>query len=181
MPLIGCGIAVSTMVGKRLGQNRPDSAEKATWSAVHVAAVYMGIMSLAYVLVPNLFLAPYGVGAEGEDFEAARELAVVLLRFVALYCIFDMLFIVLTAALKGAGDTRYVMYVSVLLGFAVMVIPSYVAHQFFGSSIYVLWMFLCAMLMSSGIVFYFRFRDGKWKSMRVIEEPRIMGEVTGGI
>ena len=191
MPLIGCGIAVSTMVGQHLGQNRPQAAEKATWSGVHLAAAYMLMMSLAYVLLPRLFLLPYGAGAAGADFEAARDLAVILLRFVALYCLFDTSLIILTAALKGAGDTRYVMYVSVLIGFVVLVIPSFIAHRYFDGGVYLLWVFLCAYVIVGGVVFYVRFRGGKWKSMRVIEdapppapqieEPRMMGEATGGI
>ena len=149
------------------------------------------MMSLAYVLVPRLFLLPYGAGAAGADFEAARDLAVILPRFVALYCLFDTSLIILTAALKGAGDTRYVMYVSVLIGFVVLVIPSFVAHRYFDGGVYLLWIFLCAYVMVGGVVFYVRFRGGKWKSMRVIEdapppapqieEPRMMGEATGGI
>ena len=191
MPLIGCGIAVSTLVGRHLGENRPQAAEKATWSGVHLAAGYMGGMSLAYFLVPQLFLAAYGAGAQGADFQAARDLAVILLRFVALYCLFDTFFIILTAALKGAGDTRYVMYVSVLFGFVLLVIPSFISQRYFGGGVYELWVFLCAYVMAGGIVFYVRFRGGKWKSMRVIEdfappapqieEPRMMGEATAGL
>ena len=189
MPLVGCGIAVSTMVGQRLGQDRPDAAETATWSGVQLALVYMGTMSLAYLFLPRLFLSPYGVGAQGPEFEAARDLAALLLRFVAAYCVFDALFIVFTATLKGAGDTRYVMYLSVFLGFVIMAIPSYVAHHYFDAGVYVMWAFMCAYIMIGGIAFYFRFRGGKWKSMRVIEEhpapkveePRMMGEATGGI
>jgi MATE family multidrug resistance protein len=190
MPLIGGGIAVSTLVGQHLGQNRPLAAERATWSGVHLAAAYMGIMSLAYFLVPRLFLVAYGVGAS-DDFEAAEDLAVILLRFVAIYCLFDTFFIILTAALKGAGDTRFVMYVSVIIGLVLLVIPSFISQRYFDGGVYELWIFLCAYVMTGGIVFYFRFRGGKWKSMRVIEdapppapqieEPRMMGEATTGL
>ena len=33
----------------------------------------------------------------------------VLLRFVAAYCLFDALNVVFAGALKGAGDTRFIM------------------------------------------------------------------------
>jgi hypothetical protein len=32
-----------------------------------------------------------------------------------------------------------------------------------------LWSFVCAYICIMGVAFYFRFRTGRWKSMRVIE------------
>ena len=168
MPLIGAGIAVSTMVGQRLGQNRPQAAAYCTWTALHVAQVYMTAMTLAYLFVPQLFLMPYAFGAHGQDFLAAREMALTLLRIVAAYCLFDALYIILTAALKGAGDTRFILYAGLALGWLVMIIPAYVAHTLFDASLYSLWAFLCAYLILGAFVFYWRFRTGKWMSMRVI-------------
>ena len=170
MPLIGCGIAVSTMVGQRLGQNRPQQAEYCTWTGFHFAFLYMTGMALAYLFTPELFLLPFDARAQGAAFTAARATALVLLRIVALYCVFDAMYIIFTAALKGSGDTRYVLYLSVGLSWAFMVIPVFLALSFFDVGIYVLWSFLCAYIIVAGIAFYLRFRAGQWKDMRVIEE-----------
>jgi len=133
------------------------------------------VMAVAYVVVPDLFLSPYGVGAQGEEFLAARDLAVLLLRIVAIWCVFDAMYMMFTAALKGAGDTRYIMYMSVGMSWAIMGIPAYVAHEYFDASLFTLWGFVCAYIITAGFVFYLRFRGGKWKSMRVIEEPPAIG------
>jgi MATE family multidrug resistance protein len=175
MPLIGCGIAVSTMVGQRLGRDEPEAAEYCTWTGVHLALLYMGGMSLGYLLLPDLFLSPFGMRAQGADFIAARDLARSLLRVVAIYCVFDAFYMIFTAALKGAGDTRFVMWLSVAAGWACMVVPAFVALTYFDAGIFVLWSFICLYIMLMGIVFYLRFRGGRWKSMRVIEEnPEIL-------
>jgi MATE family multidrug resistance protein len=169
MPLIGCGIAVSTMVGQCLGRDEPQQAEYCTWTGVHLAMLYMGGMSLGYFFLPDLFLSPFGMHAEGADFETARQLARQLLRVVAIYCVFDALYMIFTAALKGAGDTRFVMWLSVALSWAIMVIPTFVALVYFDVGIFGLWSFICAYIIIMGIVFYLRFRSGRWKDMRVIE------------
>ncbi len=169
MPLIGCGIAVSTMVGQRLGRDEPQQAEYCTWTGVHLALLYMSCMSLGYFFLPDLFLSPFGLHAEGADFEAARQLARQLLRVVAIYCVFDALYMIFTAALKGAGDTRFVMWISITLSWAIMVVPTFVALVYFDASIFVLWSFICAYIIIMGVVFYLRFRTGRWKDMRVIE------------
>ena len=169
MPLIGAAIALSTQVGKRLGANDPEGAEYCTWSGVHLAVGYMSIMSVVYLLVPDLFLMPYGVGATGPEFVQARDLARSLLRIVAIYCVFDAGFMMFTAALKCAGDTRYVMWASVILGWTVMVLPPLVLVAWFDAGIYTVWAFIVAFLIGGCLLFYRRFRGGKWKSMRVIE------------
>ena len=177
MPLIGAGIALSTMVGQRLGSNEPDAAEYCTWTGLHLALGYMGIMALAYLSLPDLFLMPYGIGAQDPEFAAARDLARQLLRFVAFYCVFDAFYMMLTAALKGAGDTRFVMLASVVLGMILMVILPLIAVEFFDAGIFVVWLFICSFLAAGAVVFYKRFRGGKWRHMRVIEtEPAV--EVT---
>ena len=169
MPIIGCGIAVSTLVGQRLGRADAAAAEYCTWSGFHLAAGYMAIMSAGYVLLPDLFLTPFGLRSQGADFEMARQMATHLLRIVAVYCLFDAFYIVFTAALKGAGDTRYIMWVSVLMAWCIMVAPAVISLAYFDCSIYLLWSYVCAYIIVAGLVFYRRFRAGRWKTMRVIE------------
>jgi MATE family multidrug resistance protein len=133
----------------------------------------MGTVALLYVLTPDWFLAPYAAGAEAERFEGIRRLAVVLLRFVALYSIFDVLSIVYAAALRGAGDTRFVMFMIAGLSGGVLIVPTYLAVEHFGAGILTGWVIATAYVSLLGVAFYLRFRAGQWKRMRVIEEaPR---------
>ena len=169
MPLIGGGIAVTTMVGQRLGANQPAEAEYATWTGLHLAVFYMGTMAVAYLLVPALFLTPYGFKSHGAEFGAAHDMAISLLRIVGIYCVFDALYIIFTAALKGAGDTRYIMIVSMSLGWMIMIIPSVLWLRYMDQNIFVLFGFVCLYIIILGILFFLRFRQGKWKKMRVIE------------
>ena len=173
MPLIGSGIAVSTMVGQRLGRNQPDRAAYCTWSGLHLALSYTLVMAAAYLFVPDLFLAPFSARSQGADFEAAYDIAVLLLRVVAVYCVFDSMSMTFTAALKGAGDTRFILWVSVLMSWIIMVLPAFVAQVYFDASVYTIWIFLCAYTVAASVVFYWRFKGGQWRSMRVIEETAI--------
>ena len=171
LPMMGLGIAVSTLVGQYLGKNREDLAERSTWSAVHLSLTYMLVMAAGYVFVPGLLLRPYMSGADPEAFEPVWQMSVILLRFVAVYCVFDAFYIVFSAAVKGAGDTRFVMLTSVALGWFVMVMPTYLSVVTFGWGLYVAWIFVSLYLVMGGLIFMLRFRGGKWKSMRVIESP----------
>jgi len=170
MPMIGLGMAISVLVGQHLGRDNPAVAERCTSSGLHITLVYMGTLALLYVLVPGWFLAPYALYAETGSFDAIRTLATVLLRFVALYSIFDTLSIVYAAALKGAGDTRFVMVMIAALSGGVLILPTYVAIEQFGAGILTGWIFATAYVSCLGVAFYLRFRTGHWRGMRVIEQ-----------
>lgn len=170
MPMIGFGIAVSVMVGQYLGKERPDLAERSTYSGFHLTFIYMTTVAALYVFTPDIFLAPFAAHADPAKFPAIREMAVVLLRFVAVYSLFDSMNIIFAAAIKGAGDTRYVMWMIGILSAVVLVIPSFIALLILGGGIYVGWSIVTAYVIILGFAFLFRFLGGKWKSMRVIEE-----------
>jgi MATE family multidrug resistance protein len=129
----------------------------------------MGSVALLYVAIPQLFLLPYGLYSPAETFEPIRDLTVVLLRFVALYSIFDVLNIVFAAALKGAGDTRFVMYMIAALSTGILTVPTYVAVEILGAGVLTAWAIGTIYVSVLGLAFYLRFRSGAWKSIRVIE------------
>jgi MATE family multidrug resistance protein len=171
MPMIGCGIAVSVLVGQYLGANKPDLAQKSAYSGFHMTVLYMATIAAAYVLVPDIFVAPFAAKAHPEDMAEIYHLSMFLLRFVAIYSIFDTMNIIFASAIKGAGDTRFVMFMILILSALILVLPAYVAIVVLGYKLMVAWTIGTFYIAILGWVFYLRFRGGKWKSMRVIEQP----------
>ena len=169
MPMIGCGIAISVLVGQYLGADQPELAQSATYSGFHLTFIYMVSIAAAYVLVPDIFVAPFAHNADPSGFGEIYRYSVVLLRFVAVYSIFDTMNIIFCSAIKGAGDTRYVMFMTVILSIFVLIIPVYLAVEVFKTGLMIAWVTATAYVSLLGITFYVRFRGGKWKSMRVIE------------
>ena len=170
LPMIGVGIAVSVLVGQSLGRNRADLAERSVYSGAHMAFIYMATMSALFVFAPDIFLKPFAARADAQSFAEIRSIAIVALRFVAVFSLLDTLNIMLSSALKGAGDTRYIMFVVLLASAFALVLPSYVAMVMFDADIVVGWTILTVFIIVVGFAFLIRFLGGKWKSMRVIEE-----------
>lgn len=173
LPMLGLGLAVSTLVGQYLGENNPALAERSTYSALQLSLVYMTIMALGFVLLPEILMRPFEWHSDMATFEPVRDLAVVLLRFVAFYCFFDAAFIVFAHAVKGAGDTRFVMWMTLVLALSIQVVPTYLAVGVFDLGIFALWYFITGYIFVLSIAFYFRFKSGKWKRMRVIEQEGV--------
>ena len=169
MPLLGIGLAVSSLVGRYVGAGEPDTAERSAYSAFRAGLVYLGACSALYLLAPGPLLAPYAAGADPASFAEVERLAIVLLRFVAFYSLFDMMSVLFAAALKGAGDTIYPLLATLALSWSVMVIPSYVLCVHMGAGVYAAWATASAYCLCVGLLMFRRFRNGRWKSLRVIE------------
>ena len=169
LPMLGVGTAVSTLVGQYLGKDRPDVAERVTWSAAHLTFLYMGTMATGYFFVPQLFLRPFSAKADPVTFVHVWDVCVVMLRFIAVYSVFDGMYIVFSAGVKGAGDTKFVMVASTIMCWSIMVIPTYLSVAVYKWDLYTPWAFITAYIVLAGTLFMFRFMQGKWKSMRVIE------------
>jgi len=162
MPIIGLGIAVTILVGQAIGKNRPAQAQRACWSGFYVGFVYMLIVASGFWFFPKLFTGPFSVHTDIE------QLIHNLLKFIAVCCLFDTGNIIFAAALKGAGDTRFVMFMSVAMHWLLLAVPSYVAFKL-GWGVYTFWSFFTAFYCILAMAFLLRLLGGKWKSMRVIE------------
>ncbi len=168
MPMFGLGIALSTIVGQQLGRNDPNLASRAAWTAFAMAEVYMGAMALVYVLLPDLLLWGHAAGASPTDFAQLRATTAVLLRFVAAYCLFDAMNVIFASALKGAGDTRFILAATLLIT-PIPLATAWAGMQFAGGGLIWCWVVATLWVCSAGLLYGGRFLHGRWRHMRVIE------------
>jgi MATE family multidrug resistance protein len=174
MPIWGFGLAAGILVGQRLGEDEPDLAERSTYTSLAIAMAYMAIISLMYVVVPDLFLWSFFAGGDSSfaDRTALRNLSATLLRFVAAYNLLDAMLTVFVNAIKGAGDTQFVLKVSCCMGLLLAAL-SFLAVEVWRLEIYGCWAIITGWVWLLGIVFFLRFRQGKWREMRVIEQKHL--------
>lgn len=169
-PIIGIAMAASTLVGQNLGRNDTESANRSVWSAMHIGLTFTGLVALFYIFLPDLFIAPFGVEANHAQFAAVRHLLIIILRFISLYCLFDVANLVLSAALKGAGDTLFVMLISSSISICCMILPVfYLCVPKGGLGVIGAWCFLTLTVLTLSIAFLLRYLHGGWQHMRVIE------------
>ena len=113
MPLLGFGIAASTLVGKYQGMRQSDTAHRAALTAWKIGSVYMLIFALSFALFPEFYLSFFTKWGEGSiNVEDILPLGRQFLLMIAIWGIFDAANLILSGALKGAGDTKFVMYYS---------------------------------------------------------------------
>ena len=180
MPMVGFHIGNATLVGQAIGRGRPEDGVYATTSALHITMIYMMLVAAAFVLTPepllHLFKANYQNDAQ---YAKIMDLGVILLRFVAVFCFFDALNLIFSGAIKGAGDTRFIMWAIAALSIGVMIAPVYIAIEFLGAGLYTAWTIVTLYVCALGIAFMLRYRHGKWKKMRVIEGQPVIADARG--
>jgi MATE family multidrug resistance protein len=170
LPMVGVGNAVGILVGQRLGEGRPGLAARTTWTGLAVALAYMTAVAVVYVLLPGPLVWLFHSDAEPARWAQVAALVPVLLRFVAVYSLFDSMTLTLSFALRGAGDTRFVTAAAVAMSWPVMVLPAWAAWHF-GWGLYWAWAFASVYIVLLALAMLVRFRQGKWRTMRVIEVP----------
>jgi len=168
LPMLGMAQAISVLVGQRLGKDQPEIAERTAWTGFALTWVYMSGMALLYVLAPSGFLWFFRNEQDAQSWSGVAATVPVLLRFVALYSLFDSINLIFSFALRGAGDTRFVTWVALALSWPVMVLPTWAAWHY-GWGLYWAWAFASTYIMALALTFLLRFRQGKWRAMRVIK------------
>lgn len=180
MPMLGLSVATATLVGQAIGRETPAEGVVATRCALHLTTLYMGAMALLLVLSPRplllMFLPPGGPPGEAAEIMSTGA---ILLIFVAAYSLLDTMNVIYSGALRGAGDVRFVTWTIAGLSFGIMVVPSYIAVEWLGGGIYTVWSIGSIYVCVLALIFWWRFRQGRWKSMRVIEPT--VGIVQGGM
>ena len=170
LPMVGMMIGVAVLVGQRLGENEPELAEKAAWSAIHLALAFFGVLAVLYLTAPKIFIYPFTLHGGLGVLDNSVETIVVLLRFIAFFCLFDAIFLVFLGALEGAGDTRFIMKMSIVISIFLLIVPCYLYIRFFEATLLGLWWIITLNVVIYCAVFFWRFKTGPWKSMRVIND-----------
>ncbi len=169
MPIWGFGMAAGVLVGQRLGDDQPMLAARATWTTLGVALTYMAVISTCYVCVPQLFLFGFDAGNQAAPNQAqVAALATSLLRYVAAYNLLDAVLTIFVNAIKGAGDTRFVFFVSLVMG-TLLAAGSWLAVEILAAEIHTCWLLITGWIWIMAAIFTARFVQGKWRNMRVIE------------
>ena len=171
MPMFGFSMGVSTLVGQAMGGGKPNSAVIAANSTAHIALIYVFGLILLFVFFPTplikLFLPADMAPA---DLKVILDMGIILLRFVAAYLFFDSINMIYMGALKGAGDSMFIMWSMSLATIFFLFIPVWVGVTNFGMGLYFSWTCITIYLFMLCLIIFTRFYKGKWKTIRILEQ-----------
>ena len=111
---LGIGAAAAVLVGNAIGRNDPDGARRNAGAALACGAAFMVLTGVTFLAIPTRLAALYTTQA-GVLMMAAR-----LIPVAGIFQVFDGLQVVAAGVLRGAGDTRVPMMISVVAFWIVM-------------------------------------------------------------
>ena len=166
-PLVGLGIACSILVGQRVSGGRHEEAKTAISSALIVGLTYCSVFVLLYWVIPDTVIKlHHEMMPHDSAFFRIREIAVILLRMAGLYLVIECIQLVYSGAIKGAGDTWYVLKATLVV--AVITLLGYFAAKMLG--LYAMWTVYILQIAILGGACIARFSGEKWKEKSVIEK-----------
>ena len=179
MPLLGMGMAATIVVGQHQGARRPAIAERAGWTALKLSWLYMGLIALTFLLFPAPYFALFtgeaaGMVPLGEVLGKGRW----LLAMMAGWGLLDAVNLVLGGALRGAGDTRFVLAATSLATWGVWIPGELALVLWLDAGLMATWLWMTVFVFLLAGVLGWRFRRGKWKAIEMIR-PETGPEPTG--
>jgi len=181
MPAVGISVACTAVVGKYMGMGRPDLAARRAWLGLRLAAVYMALCGVLFVVFRRPMIGLFV--AEGTDPAVEAELirlGSMFLIATATFQAFDGIAMTLGGALRGAGDTVAPGIVTVVLSWLVIVGGGTMAVEFLpGLSSLGPWIAAAVYIVLLSQYLLFRFIGGRWRSMKLVKGDPVIK--TGGV
>lgn len=167
-PLLGFSFATTVLVGRCIGMGRTDLAVKAVRRTLFLSLCYFVPLAASFLLVPDFYTRLFFSPDSACTFEELVGTAGRLLSIVAAWGIFDAVSLMYSGALRGAGDTRFVVWVSGLLAWFLWIPGVLYLYAVRDSGIVTLWIFTSIYVAVFGLVFFLRFRGGTWKQIDLL-------------
>jgi MATE family multidrug resistance protein len=159
---LGFGTAAATLVGQSLGAQRPDDAQRFGWASVRLGLVIFGVVGLCEgVFFTEPILAVITQSA------AVRAAAVFPMRVMGVVTPLISVAMILSEALFGAGNPRFVATAQLILVFGVLVPVAYVLGIVLHLGLHGIWMAACLYFVLAAATMSFKFWQGTWKTIEL--------------
>ncbi|WP_322697532.1 MATE family efflux transporter [Nostoc sp. DedSLP03] len=157
---VGISLATTVRVGQLAGQNDLVGTRLAGYVGIAIAALAMGVVALAFWLVPKSIISLY-IDINNQNNADVVALAVKLLAVAAIFQIVDGVQVTAAGALRGLKDTRIPMLIGFFAYWCVGLFTGYTFGISLGSGAIGLWWGLAIGLASAAIILTWRFSTRK--------------------
>jgi putative MATE family efflux protein len=157
-------VATSALVGQSLGAGKPEVAERAAWLTTRYSLVFMTAMGILMMLFGRQIT---DVFVGGDKAEEVVDIGRQLLFIFAFALPGIAVSLCLGGALRGAGDTRIVLFIMAGSTWIVRLVPAYVFAITLGMGVPGAWLAAIMDINFRSLLMYLRFRQGKWKEIAV--------------
>ena len=171
VPMIGLNVAIISMVGRFVGENNLDRMREVMLSGFLIGLVYSSILAILFVILREPLVAVFLVDSPHSD--GILHLSTFMMIGLASYVMADAIILITGGILRGAGDTRWLMWVSILLHWLMLVIQYFVI-KVLDMGPKTAWFVFVVMILVTALFYVIRLRGEKWRTPEAL--ARVMAE-----
>lgn len=161
MQMVAVGQAGTTLVGQYIGAGRHDLAMRSGISALSVGVLYGIAVGVLLVLAREHMIELFN-----RDPEVVRMGAVIILYSAAMQ-LFDGAWIVMGGALRGAGDTRFMLWCGIVIAWLLFLPLAYGLGTLAGLGLHGAWIAMVVWAVLGSAAHVPRFLLGKWQQISI--------------
>ena len=166
-PIEGFAIGAGVLVGQRQGAGDPQGAFVNGNRALVLAEAYIAVASALILIFRRPILMLFAGDVAAGDQVAFLSLGSTLFVMMVVWQFCDAAEVVLSGALKGAGDTRFVMVLMLIMAFPFWMPILFVTYRLW-PTMEALWSTMVVYVFVFFIGTALRWLKGPWRSLRLI-------------
>src|SRR5574341_596963 len=163
---VGLMGATAAVAGQNLGAGHPDRSIRAVHVASRIGLGVAAAMGVLFLTIPRYLLALFGMHDP-----VVVSIGVQLLTFLSVSGLFITVALTYTGGLQGTGDTKSPFYISVVSQIVVPLGYCAVVQTTRGLHPVDIWLAILLGHATRSTLSVLRFRQGKWRHIRVDLEP----------
>lgn len=161
MPLFGVSVASTTLVGQFMGARNIEMARKSGFTAIKIGGLIGTIMAVIFLVFPRQLITFISKDSE------VIALGSKLLMLLSITRIIEGIGTCAGGGLRGAGDTKFPMFVGLIYAWTVFVPLAYLLGNILHKGAIGAWVSVALYISFYGITVLVRFLSGKWQSIRI--------------
>lgn len=161
MPAIGLGIAASTLVGQSLGAKDPDKALRIGYTTMGIGIVYGVLIGIVFALFPRQLLSAF----TNDTGVVNASVPTLILAGFNQWLLSSI--IILSGALRGAGDTKGVMFITFARLWIFQLPLNYLFILVLNLGVLGFWLAETVTFFIFVVVYLSRFKSKKWIRIKI--------------
>ncbi len=171
VPMIGLNVAIISLVGRYIGAEDMGRLRGVVKAGFTMGLGYSAVLAVVFFV----FRAPLVeiFVDTGPEVERILRLGSFMMIGLATYVMADATILIAGGVLRGAGDTQWLMWVSILLHWLMLVVQYFVI-KVWSLGPEVSWIVFVVMILSTAGAYLLRLASSRWRTREAFE--RVMSE-----
>ncbi|NGX56020.1 MAG: Multidrug resistance protein MdtK [Candidatus Anoxychlamydiales bacterium] len=169
---------ISALAGNFIGAKKTELINKLVKASIKLLVIFTIIVSMFLIIDSKIvidFLIPKNIEGKIAALQKSSNIAFYSTLKICFYYVFAYLFFegirwIFAGLLTAAGDTLFLLIAGSLSVWIFLLLPIYFIVVRFSLSVEIAWLFAASYAFILSIIYFIRFKNGKWKSIKLLEE-----------